>query len=321
MKRRAGHALVNPASVQAERHYALLEFACFLLITAFSISLLARPVYGEELDLSNFVPTFVENFETLDISAYGPGTRWIAHTPWNGDFGDAIFANPGPDGPFALTPEGLTITASKRADGRWQGGLICSMDKDGSGQQGFAQQFGYFEMRARLPDGPGVWPAFWLIGIDKKTSASEIDVLEYYGQFSEYYHNWAHIFQGGQDRLLKNNLVHVPAGSLTDRFNDFGVLVEPESTRFFLNRKEIWRLPTPPEYHQPFYVLANLALGGGWPIDKLQSPAVMTIAHIMVFQDKARLPTQTGAAASGNAETNRTDSLRPGGPATEGGGG
>ncbi|BCP52434.1 hypothetical protein K32_10510 [Kaistia sp. 32K] len=252
----------------------------------------------------------------MDISAHGPGTRWIAHTPWNGDFGDAVFADPGPGGPFALTPEGLTITASKRADGSWQGGLLCSMDKDGAGQRGFAQQFGYFEMRAKLPDGPGVWPAFWLIGVDKKTSSSEIDVIEYYGQFPEYYHNVAHLFRDGKDRLQKDNLVRVPAGSLTDRFNDFGVLVEPELTRFFLNRKEIWRLPTPPEYHQPFYVLANLALGGGWPIDKLKSPAVMTIAHIMVFQDKARLAAQGAATPQGGVETDRQDS-----PAAKSGGG
>ena len=244
---------------------------------------------GAPLNLSNFVMTFDEHFERLDISAIGPGTRWIAHTPWNGDFGDARFDNPGPDGPFAKTPAGLSITARKDADGHWHSGLICSMDKDGPGQHGFAQRFGYFEMRAKFPEGPGVWPAFWLIGVDKTSSAAEIDVIEYFGQFPEYYHNWAHIFQDNKDRLSKDNLVHVPARSLTSKFNDFGVLIEPDMTRFYLNRLEIWSLPTPPEYRQPMYVLANLALGGGWPIDGLASPAVMQIEHIAVFQDKGRM--------------------------------
>ena len=35
------------------------------------------------------------------MSAWGPGTRWIAHTPWHGDFGDAAFSDPLPGFPFA----------------------------------------------------------------------------------------------------------------------------------------------------------------------------------------------------------------------------
>src|ERR1700753_1325401 len=65
------------------------------------------------LDLSGYRLTLDENFKTLNISALGPGTAWIAHTPWNGDFGTAAFDNPGPDGPFSLNAQGLKITARK----------------------------------------------------------------------------------------------------------------------------------------------------------------------------------------------------------------
>ncbi len=245
------------------------------------------------LDLDHFVLTFEERFATLDISAGGPGTRWIAHTPWHGDFGDAVFADPGPDGPFSLTPAGLRITARQDAQGRWRSGLISSMDRDGVGQRGFAQQFGYFEMRAKLPDGAGVWPAFWLIGIDKTKDASEIDVIEYYGAFPGYYHSWMHLFQDGKDLLLHDHLTHVPSSQMTSNFNDYGVLITPQDTRFFFNRQEIWSMPTPPQYRQPMYVLVDLALGGGWPIDKLKPPAVMDVADILVFRD-GRLPQAAG---------------------------
>jgi hypothetical protein len=33
------------------------------------------------LDLSNYKMTFDESFDTLDVSSWGPRTRWIAHTP------------------------------------------------------------------------------------------------------------------------------------------------------------------------------------------------------------------------------------------------
>jgi hypothetical protein len=267
-----------PRSDSASASRCAAGIACLAVLT------FAQAAYSQQLDLSRFVLTFDENFESLDISAAGPNARWTAHTPWHGDFGDAVFDNPGPDGPFKVTPQGLQIVARKDASGRWHSGLICSVDKDGRGQHGFSQQFGYFEMKAKLPAGPGVWPAFWLIGVDKKESASEIDVIEYYGAFPEYYHNVVHLFKDGKDLLAKDNLVRIPRNSLVDRYNTYGVLVDPENTTFYLNRSKVWQIATPPQYHQPMYILANLALGGGWPINRLASPAVMEIAYIRVFQ-------------------------------------
>ena len=250
---------------------------------------LAAPLHamGAKLDLSTFVETFSDEFKTLDISSRGPGTRWIAHTPWNGDFGDAAFGDPRPGGPFSQTPDGLRITATKSPNGHWISGLICSMDRDGPGQQGFAQRYGYFEMKAKLPDGPGTWPAFWLVGTDKSRSSAEIDVIEYYGQFPQYFHAVQHIWVDGKDHYAKDRKFEVPEHSLMDHFNTFGVLILPDHMSFYLNREEIWSTPTPDEYRQPMYVLANFALGGGWPTAGLQSPVSMDIAWIRVFQDKS----------------------------------
>jgi hypothetical protein len=240
---------------------------------------------GPALDLTGYKLSFSEDFKTLDISAHGPNSTWTAHTPWNGDFGDAAFGNPGPGGPFSLNPQGLVITAAKKQNGQWVSGLISSVDKDGPGQHGFSQKYGYFEMKAILPSGPGTWPAFWLIGTDKSKSSAEIDVIEYYGDFPKYYHTTEHVWLGGgQHKLLRAQLVEVPEGSLSSGYNSFGVLITPETTSFYLNRREYWTTPTPPEYRQPMYILANLALGGGWPIAKLTSPQMMQIAYIKVYQ-------------------------------------
>ena len=58
------------------------------------------------------------------------------------------------------------------------------------------------------------------------------------------------------------------------------------------------------------YVLANLALGGGWPLDGLASPAVMQIEHIQVFQDQSRLSPRLGEAGS-DPERCATERLPP----------
>lgn len=260
-----------------------------------ALSGLGQPALAAPLDLSGFTVTFNETFGTLDISDHGPGTRWIAHTPWSGDFGDAVFDNIGPHGPFAagehgpftIGPQGLQIVARKMPDGKWHSGLICSMDRDGAGQRGFAQRYGYFEIKAKLPGGPGTWPAFWLVGTDKTSSSVEINVFEYYGKFPNAFHSAEHIWKGGKDVLGLDRLTDVPEGLLTEHFNRFGVLVAPDRTRFYLNRQEIWDTATPPEYRQPLYILANLALGGGWPIEGLESPASMAIEYIRVFQKRS----------------------------------
>ena len=56
---------------------------------------------------------------------------------------------------------------------------------------------------------------------------------------------------------------------------------------FFFNRKEVWRTPTRAEYRQPMYMLANLALGSGWPIDKTPNPSFMYVKSIAAYEKRS----------------------------------
>jgi beta-glucanase (GH16 family) len=235
------------------------------------------------IDLSGYELTFNEDFDRLDVSAWGPGTRWIAHTPWRGDFGDAAFADPTPDFPFTIKDGILRIEARKGADGKWRSGLLASTDPQGNG---FVQQFGYFEMRAKLPPGSGVWPAFWLIANrDEKTSA-EIDVLEYYGVGPDVYHSTVHVWPkiAGVEKQTHHIRHKVPYGSLYEDFHTYGVSVESDSIIFYLDRKEMGRVKTPPEHHRPMFILLNLALGSGWPIDKTINPSYMYVDYVRAYR-------------------------------------
>ncbi len=238
---------------------------------------------GPVLSLDGYHVTFEDAFSSLSISARGPGTRWTAHTPWNGDFGDAIFSDPA-SGVFHAGAGGLTITAFRGPDGKWRSGLICSVARDGDPGSGFTQKYGYFEMEAKLPGGMGTWPAFWLSGIYKQPTASEIDVIEFYGGFPKLFHTTEHIWKNGHDTRALAQVAQVADGQLSSRFNRFGVLITPQTTSFYLNRQLYWSTPTPPEYRQPMYILANLALGGGWPTNGLKSPITMQVHYIKVWQ-------------------------------------
>ncbi|GGD95830.1 hypothetical protein GCM10011390_13250 [Aureimonas endophytica] len=243
---------------------------------------------GPAIDLSGYERTFSEDFDSLDVTPWGAtaeGSRWIAHTPWAGDFGDAQFADPQPGYPFTLHDGVLRIEARKRPDGKWESGLLAANDPRG---RGFSQRYGYFEARMKFPPGKGVWPAFWLMGNAKPGFASEIDVVEYYGHDPSIFHTVWHIWreEWGKPNEGEGHMTKVPPGSLSDDFHTYGVDVAEDKVRFYFDRREIWSMKTPDEYKMPFYPLVNLALGSGWPIDETPNPSYLWVDYVHVYQRK-----------------------------------
>jgi beta-glucanase (GH16 family) len=263
-----------------------LAVFCITLSGGLTFRGLPQTAEGPLLDLSSFILAFDEEFNDQSISARSSDTRWSAHTPWNGDFGDAVFTGPGPGFPFVVENGVLRIEARKGDDGKWRSGLISSRAADGFDMPGFAQQWGYFEMRAKLPAGPGVWPAFWLIGIDKRKFGAEIDVIEQYGAFPYVYQVAAQVHPKGGTTEAAGQQVTVRSGVMSEDFNTYGVMISPDDVIFYFNRREVWRTKSRPEFHQPFYVLVNLALGGGWPIDETPNPSFMYVDYVKVFAPK-----------------------------------
>src|SRR5258708_4689729 len=111
-------------------------------------------------------PSFADNFDGTQLDP----TRW--QTTYKS--GRAELQSYVPD---ALRVSGgiLRVTAQPQSgqDRPYTSGIITTQGK-------FSQQYGYFEMRARVPDGQGLWPAFWLLHIGP-LPWTEIDVLEILG--------------------------------------------------------------------------------------------------------------------------------------------
>ena len=137
------------------------------------------------LDLSGYTLTFDEEFNSLSISQ-DASTIWSdirRHSRMSlyADigFGDSAFVDPASGiNPFSLQNGALDITAVPAGPdivgpGQWASGLITT-------QYTFAQQYGYFEVRAMLPSDVGVWPAFWMLPASGAWPP-ELDVFEAYG--------------------------------------------------------------------------------------------------------------------------------------------
>ena len=235
------------------------------------------------LNLAGYHLTFDDEFNgPLDVSATGPGTKWIAHTPSFTDFGDAAFANPDPGTtPFSVQDGVLTIEARQK-NGKWTSGLLSSVDPKGNG---FSQQYGYFEMSAKFPVGAGTWPAFWLLSqpslVDKKRSGVEVDVVEQYGLSANLLHTTFHWWFADKPHGAVADTFNV--ADMTKDFHRYGFLWDERQMVWYFDGVELWRQSTPPEARVPMYVLVNLALGGGWPVDKTPNPSRMLVDYVRVY--------------------------------------
>jgi beta-glucanase (GH16 family) len=125
----------------------------------------------------------------------------------------------------------------------------------------FAVQYGYFEIRAKLPTGRGLWPAFWIEPADREWPP-EIDVFEVIGQRPWELVTTVHSKARGRHEMVQH---HTNVGDMSKDFHVYAVDWTADSIVWYFDGREIARAPTPPDLHKPCYMLLNLAVGGNWP--------------------------------------------------------
>ena len=154
----------------------------------------------------------------------------------------------------------------------------------------FSQQYGYFEVRAQVPEGQGLWPAFWLLA-DHNTWPPELDVMEVIGSQTNYVHQTTHTGAGvNQGKATWSN------EKLSAGFHTYGMDWTASTITYYLDGKATFTMATPADLHTPMYMLLNLAVGGNWPGDPNDnmdwSKANYNIDYVRVYQ-------HTGVAGSG----------------------
>jgi beta-glucanase (GH16 family) len=160
----------------------------------------------------------------------------------------------------------------------------------------FAQKYGRFEARIKVPYGRGMWPAFWLLGDDFPTAGwpacGEIDIMENLGSQPSTIHGSMH----GPGYSGENSLT----GSFTfsnahvgDDFHVFAAEWEPQAVRFYVDG-ELYQTKTPADlpsgkrwvFDHPFFVVLNLAVGGnlpGSPEDSTVFPQRLLVDYVRVY--------------------------------------
>jgi beta-glucanase (GH16 family) len=160
----------------------------------------------------------------------------------------------------------------------------------------FAQKYGRFEARMKMPWGPGLWPAFWMLGnnIDQVSwpQCGEIDIMEYRGQEPNLIYGTVHGpgYSGGAS-ITKGY------GFTNDRFDvDFHLYAVEwgeDYIDFYVDDQLYQRirpesLPGEWVFNQDFFMILNVAVGGnyvGFPTNQTPFPQTMLVDYVRVYKE------------------------------------
>ena len=173
----------------------------------------------------------------------------------------------------------------------------------------FTQAYGRFEARIKIPRGQGIWPAFWMLGdnIDKPgwPDCGEIDIMENIGKEPALVHGTIHGpgYSGaggiGAPYALPNKQ------PFADDFHVYAVEWEPTAIRFYVD-KDLYATRVPADlpkgakwvYDHPFFLLLNVAVGGGWP----GSPDATSVYPQEMLVDYVRVYRRSSASSGSSGQ-------------------
>lgn len=266
---------------------------------------------GSTLDLTGYHMTFDDEFNSFSSSPTGSSTQWATTAfglrTLSANAEQEYYSDPSVGvNPFSDQNGVLTITASPGSNPL---GLPYNSGEISSSAM-FSQSTGYFEMRAELPSGQGMWPAFWLM--PENSTPGEIDALEAFGSAASDGEGGADTYHWGMHagNAAQNGGNWVPTGSdITAGYHTYGVDVETDKTTYYFDGQEAAQIATPDGLGStPLYMIANLAAGGSWPGDPNGESAQMNIDYIRAYSkdpnvSAAGSPPSSSADGTGTSTT------------------
>jgi beta-glucanase (GH16 family) len=228
---------------------------------------------------------------TYDVGASGWGNKeletycaWASNTdPCNASSPNAYVGGDGY----------LHIVARAPRDGVYTSARLKS-----DGLKSF--QYGRIEARIKIPEGQGIWPAFWMLPDDIATvgwpAAGEIDIMENIGKEPSIYHGSLHMT--GSDLSEQYSLPH--GAKFAAEFHIYGMLWTPGHIQFYVdspanifatfNAADLPKGAHWPFDSRKFFVLLNVAVGGSWPGSPdatIHFPQEMLVDYVRVYSAPA----------------------------------
>ncbi len=156
--------------------------------------------------------------------------------------------------------------------------------------KGLAWQYGRIEARMKVPMGQGCWPAFWMMPQNNIYGAGppsnkfwprngEIDIMEATSPKPDHVHGTIHFVENGKHAFLHGSYVY--SRSIDDDYHIYSIVWTSDKIVWYFDNKKYFEADAGSSrdgiqpFHQPFFVLINLAVGSAAGDAKLApDPAV-----------------------------------------------
>jgi len=156
-------------------------------------------------------------------------------------------------------------------------------------ENNFDFQYGRIEVRAKLPQGDGTWPAIWMLGSNFSQvgwpDTGEIDIMEHSGNDPGVIHGSLHFpDNSGGDAVSEITSVD----NVSSEFHNYTVEWSENKILFAVDNQiyhEFINDPSLP-FNQPFFIILNVAMGGTFvgDVDPNFNESSMEIDYIRVYQ-------------------------------------
>ena len=156
------------------------------------------------------------------------------------------------------------------------------------------------DVRAKLPEGQGIWPAIWMLGRNFEEvgwpSCGEIDIMELVGHEPSKSHSTLHFGPDFGAHQYKGQSISLPEGNkFSDEFHVFSVVREKDQMWFYVDdilfydfdRLDVGNAGYP--FNDRFFFILNVAVGGNWPGNPNANtvfPQTLEVDYIRVFEKK-----------------------------------
>lgn len=153
--------------------------------------------------------------------------------------------------------------------------------------------YGKVEMRAKLPEGKGTWPAFWMLGSNFPTvgwpACGEIDIMEHVGNDQNTIHHTLHTPSsfGASVNTAKQKI-----DGVSSQFRVYAAVWSENQISFYVDGTRIYTYKPAVKngstwpFDESQFIILNCAMGGtfGGAIDPAFSESVYQIDYVKVYQ-------------------------------------
>jgi len=169
----------------------------------------------------------------------------------------------------------------------------------------FSLQYGRLEVRAKAPEGQGMWPAFWTLGNNIVTAewpaSGEQDILERVnGALNPDWNEGSIHGTGFTGDVGLGTKFYFPVGQTAAGWHTYGMIWKKDSVAYYVDdpakpyvtytnpeclakfKDAVWPFDT----GDSAFLLINLAVGGDWPKDPdsaTKFPAEMVVDYVRIY--------------------------------------